>query len=284
MKKISILLASAAVLSLTFTSCGEKKVDKLKTSKDTLSYAYGVSCADQIVENYLKGDSAGENYDQIIKGLKDGMKSKDSSTTYYAMGLSIGSTLRQNAEKGFMNDSTMSFDFEIMRSAFFSALARKDKLLIDKQAANNYLQGLANKGRAKQMMKQFGANKQANDAFMAKNKTQAGVKTTPSGLQYQVLKEGNGAKPTANQKVKINYIGKLINGKEFDNSYKRGQAAVFPVGSVIKGFGEGLQLMSIGSKYRLFIPQELAYGANSQNPIPPFSALIFDVELISIEN
>jgi FKBP-type peptidyl-prolyl cis-trans isomerase FklB len=110
------------------------------------------------------------------------------------------------------------------------------------------------------------------------------VVTTPSGLQYKILKEGTGPKPTAADKVVCNYRGTLINGTEFDSSYKRGQPATFPVGQVIKGWTEALQLMPVGSKWQLFIPPDLAYGERGAgNDIGPDSTLIFEVELLSIE-
>ncbi len=127
-------------------------------------------------------------------------------------------------------------------------------------------------------------NKKEGEAFLAANKTKPGVVTTPSGLQYKILKEGTGPKPTAADKVVCNYKGTLINGTEFDSSYKRGQPATFPVGQVIKGWTEALQLMPVGSKWQLFIPADLAYGERGAgNDIGPDSTLIFEVELLSIE-
>ncbi|MGH9569716.1 MAG: FKBP-type peptidyl-prolyl cis-trans isomerase, partial [Candidatus Angelobacter sp.] len=128
------------------------------------------------------------------------------------------------------------------------------------------------------------ANKKEGEAFLAANKTKEGVITTPSGLQYKVLKQGTGPKPTTTDKVVCNYKGTLINGKEFDSSYKRGEPATFPVNGVIKGWTEALQLMPVGSKYQLFIPADLAYGERGAGAdIGPDATLIFEVELLSIE-
>jgi FKBP-type peptidyl-prolyl cis-trans isomerase len=128
------------------------------------------------------------------------------------------------------------------------------------------------------------ANKKDGDAFLAANKTKEGVVALPSGLQYKILKPGTGPKPTAADTVECNYKGALLNGKEFDSSYKRGQAATFPVGQVIKGWTEALQLMPVGSKWELFIPADLAYGTRAAGPdITPNSTLIFEVELVSIK-
>jgi len=118
--------------------------------------------------------------------------------------------------------------------------------------------------------------------FLAENKTKPGIIETASGLQYEIVKDTTGAKPKPTDQVTVHYTGKLINGTVFDSSVERGQPATFGLDQVIKGWTEGLQLMSPGSKYRFYIPSELAYGAGGQNGIPPNSVLIFDVELIGI--
>jgi len=123
-------------------------------------------------------------------------------------------------------------------------------------------------------------NKAAGEAFLAANKSKPGVESLPDGLQYIVLTKGSGATPTASDTVTVNYRGTLIDGTEFDSSYKRGQPASFPVGGVIRGWTEALQKMTVGSKWKLFIPSDLAYGANGQRGIPPNSTLIFEVELL----
>jgi FKBP-type peptidyl-prolyl cis-trans isomerase FklB len=128
------------------------------------------------------------------------------------------------------------------------------------------------------------ANKKEGDAFLTANKGKEGVVTLPSGLQYKILKEGTGPKPTASDTVVCNYKGTLIDGKEFDSSYKRGEPATFPVGGVIKGWTEALQLMPVGSKWQLFIPADLGYGDRGAGAdIGPGATLIFEVELMSIQ-
>jgi FKBP-type peptidyl-prolyl cis-trans isomerase FklB len=122
-----------------------------------------------------------------------------------------------------------------------------------------------------------------NEAFLAKNKEKPGITVTPSGLQYEVIKMGTGPKPTKDNTVKVHYVGTLIDGTEFDSSIKRNEPAQFPVSGVIPGWTEALQLMPVGSKFRLFIPQNLAYGSNQAGAvIKPFSTLIFEVELLEI--
>jgi FKBP-type peptidyl-prolyl cis-trans isomerase FklB len=122
-----------------------------------------------------------------------------------------------------------------------------------------------------------------NEAFLAKNKEKAGVTVTPSGLQYEVIKMGTGNKPTANSTVKVHYVGTLLDGTEFDSSVKKGEPVEFPVSGVIPGWTEALQLMPVGSKFKLYVPQNLAYGASQAGElIKPFSTLVFEVELLDI--
>ena len=126
--------------------------------------------------------------------------------------------------------------------------------------------------------------KVAGENFLAENGKKEGVITLPSGLQYQVLRDGNGKKPKATDQVECHYEGTLIDGTIFDSSYKRGQTATFPLNGVIAGWTEGLQLMQEGAKYRFFIPYQLGYGANGAGAsIPPYAALVFDVELIAVK-
>jgi FKBP-type peptidyl-prolyl cis-trans isomerase len=129
------------------------------------------------------------------------------------------------------------------------------------------------------------ANRKQGDAFLAENKGKEGVVTLSSGLQYKILSAGTGPKPTTSDSVVCNYRGTLVNGTEFDSSYKRGQPATFPVSGVIKGWTEALQLMPVGSKWQLFVPSELAYGERGTGAdIGPYAVLIFEVELLSIQS
>ena len=126
-------------------------------------------------------------------------------------------------------------------------------------------------------------NKAAGEKFLAENAKKEGVKTTSSGLQYKIIKEGNGAVPTDSSKVKVNYKGTLIDGTQFDSSYDRKEPTTFRANQVIKGWTEALTMMPVGSKWELYIPQDLAYGAREAGQIKPFSTLIFEVELVGIE-
>lgn len=194
----------------------------------------------------------------------------------YAIGMQIGSSIaRQSVE----------VDPDVLARAIKDSIA--GKTVMTEEEARATLTQLQGEMRAKMQEKatQAGAaNKKEGEAFLAANKTKEGVITTPSGLQYKVLKQGTGPKPTTTDKVVCNYKGTLINGKEFDSSYKRGEPATFPVNGVIKGWTEALQLMPVGSKYQLFIPADLAYGERGAGAdIGPDATLIFEVELLSIE-
>lgn len=139
--------------------------------------------------------------------------------------------------------------------------------------------------RAERQQKAAAENLKKGEEFLAKNKTAEGVKTTESGLQYQVIKEGSGPKPKANDQVKVHYVGTTIEGKKFDSSIDRGQPATFPLNGVIAGWTEALQLMPVGSKYKLYIPGNLAYGERGSPPnIGPNEVLVFEVELLEILN
>ena len=164
------------------------------------------------------------------------------------------------------------------------------KPLMADDIARSYIMVFINKREALRAAKKAETDKSLykdyiaqNEAFLVKNKEKAGVMVTPSGLQYEVIKMGKGAKPTAQNTVKVHYVGTLIDGKEFDSSIKRNEPAQFPVSGVIKGWTEALQLMPVGSKFKLYLPQTIAYGATGAGEvIKPYSTLIFEVELLEI--
>jgi FKBP-type peptidyl-prolyl cis-trans isomerase FklB len=197
----------------------------------------------------------------------------------YAIGMNWGTGLHRQG---------IDVDSAALIQGMKDALAGGKTLLTEDEARSALMQ-LQSEMQAKQQAKatQEGeANKKEGDAFLAANKSKEGVVTLPSGLQYKILKEGSGPKPTASDSVVCNYKGTLINGTEFDSSYKRGEPATFLVTGVIKGWTEALQLMPVGSKWQLFIPPDLAYGPRGTpgGPIGPNATLTFEVELISIKD
>ncbi|MCL7713614.1 FKBP-type peptidyl-prolyl cis-trans isomerase [Stenotrophomonas mori] len=172
---------------------------------------------------------------------------------------------------------------DIDLDAVFQAIATvfaKGTPLMDHQQAQSTLQAFSTAKQAAAA----GKNREEGNAFLAQNKGQPGVVTTASGLQYQVLRAGSGERPVASSRVRVNYEGKLLDGTVFDSSYERGQPADFGLDQVIKGWTEGVSLMPVGSKYRFWVPSELAYGANGTGggPIGPDATLTFDVELLGI--
>ena len=186
-----------------------------------------------------------------------------------------------------LQKQSVPVDPAILTRGLKDGLAGGKTLLTDQeaQAAIGEVQADLRKKQQEKMQAAGDANKKEGDAFLTGNKAKEGVVTLPSGLQYKILKEGAGPKPAATDSVVCNYRGTLINGTEFDSSYKRGEPATFPVNGVIKGWTEALQLMPVGSKWQLFVPSDLAYGERGPSPdIGPNSTLIFEVELISIQD
>ena len=194
----------------------------------------------------------------------------------YAIGLNFGKNLHRD---------DIDVDPKIVLQGLQDALAGGKVLLTDDQI-KTVMTDLQNQVRQKREEKRqalIESNKKDGAAFLAANATKEGVVTLPSGLQYKVLVAGTGPKPSATDSVVCNYRGTLLDNTEFDSSYKTGQPATFPVGGVIKGWTEALQLMPVGSKWQLFIPADLAYGERGQGPIGPNATLIFEVELVSIQ-
>ena len=195
----------------------------------------------------------------------------------YALGIGIGRQLAQMGADGLNID-----DFA---QAVKDMIAGKEPQIADQEAqaiVTEFFQQQEAKQRAAAAEK-YKDNKEKGEAWLAEKAMEEGVQTLPSGLMYQVLKEGSGKKPTAADTVECHYEGRLIDGTVFGSSYKRGESATFPLNGVIKGWTEGVQLMTEGSKYRFFIPYQLAYGERGAGQaIPPFAALVFDVELIKV--
>lgn len=192
-----------------------------------------------------------------------------SDSASYAIGVSVANFYTQ---QGVSNLNT-----SLITKAINDVLGKKTVLLSDDQC-NTVMMKLMNRQQEAKSQPTIAAGQK----FLAENKNKSGVITTASGLQYEVLREGNGPKPSLNDTVEVNYAGTLIDGTEFDNSYKRGQSITFPVTGVISGWTEALQLMPAGAKYKLYIPYQLGYGTNDVGSIPAGSTLIFEVELLKV--
>ena len=190
----------------------------------------------------------------------------------YSIGTQIGNTLKQQS---------LDLNPEALVAGIKDGLSNAKPLLTEEEVQTT-LMAFQKEMMAKQA-EQSQKNKKDGEVFLAANKKKEGIKTTASGLQYQVIKEGKGKKPKSSDTVKTHYRGTLTDGKEFDSSYKGGEPVTFPVTGVIPGWTEALQLMPVGSKWKLFIPSELAYGERGQGPIPGNSTLLFEIELLGIE-
>jgi FKBP-type peptidyl-prolyl cis-trans isomerase FklB len=184
----------------------------------------------------------------------------------YAVGMNLANFYKQQNIKN-MNSAMVA-------KAINDAMSGSKSLLTEEQA-NLVLMRVLNPDVFKKI--------EAGEKFLAENKKKSGVKTTASGLQYEVIRQGDGIRPTAADTVEVNYAGTLIDGFEFDNSYKRGQSISFPLNGVIRGWTEGLQLMAAGSKYKFYVPQQLGYGMNDMGSIPGGSVLVFEIELLNVK-
>ena len=274
MKKVSIFMAIAAAASLASCTAQAPKAN-LKTDIDSLSYSIGMAQT-QGLKGYLTGrlDVDTAYMAEFIKGLNEGANKTSKKDIAYMAGLQIGQQISNQMMKGinqelFAGDSTKTISKDNFMAGFIAGTLEKGGVMT-MEAAQEYTRTADNKA--------------AGEKFLAENKAKEGVKTTESGLQYKVITEGKGEIPADTCKVKVNYKGTLIDGTEFDSSYKRNEPATFRANQVIKGWTEALTMMPVGSKWELYIPQELAYGAReSGNQIKPFSTLIFEVELVGIE-
>ena len=237
-----------------------------------MSYAMGYSQTQGLKEFMTGRMNVDTTYmDEFVKGVNDGANAGDDKkkSAYYA-GIQIGQQISNMMIKG--------INHEVFGSDSTKTISMKNFMAQAQQLAQAKMTAI----KAKNMEKQYGTNKVAGDKFLAANKTKAGVKTLPSGVQYKVIKEGNGPMPSDTSMVKVQYEGKTIDGKVFDSSYKRGQPVDLRANQVIKGWTEALVHMPVGSVWEVYIPQNLAYGEREQGQIKPFSALVFKIELISI--
>ena len=339
MKKINLLtLCAFTIGTLLLVSCGGNTATpkaSLKTDIDSISYAYGVSLAEQGLAQFLEqsgiitnptnlqyeyqmkisaADSTEKEnlekelktkietlnkenapkLDQFLKGLQEALNAGDEKSAYI-QGLGIGNQISQQmmpqlTSMIFASDSTKKMNNNQIVSGLFGAL-RNQELAIPKSEASEYVQTRVEQAQEASQRASEEASKVDNkdaivegEAFLAENAKRDGVVVLPSGLQYEVVKQGSGELPTDNDQVRVHYHGALIDGTVFDSSIDRGESIVFGVNQVIPGWTEALKLMPVGSEWKVYIPYDLGYGAQGSGPdIKPFSTLVFDVKLLGIE-
>ncbi|WP_291528171.1 FKBP-type peptidyl-prolyl cis-trans isomerase N-terminal domain-containing protein [Bacteroides sp. UBA939] len=287
MKKVTLIMALAVGAGLVSCTAQSPKAN-LKTDVDSLSYAIGVARTDGLTQYLMQQGVDTTQMAAFIKGFNEGSSKIEKKDVAYMTGLQIGQMVSKNWVEGFNqqifgNDSTQSISRKNLLAGFVAGVTGKSNVMT-KETATAYMTTGMEAIKAKAVAIKYADNKAAGEKFLAENKDKEGVVTTPSGLQYKIITKGTGVIPADTSNVIVNYKGTLIDGVEFDSSYKYNKPTTFRANQVIKGWTEALTMMPVGSKWELYIPQELAYeGKETGGQIKPFSTLIFEVELVGIE-
>ena len=276
-----------AIVAAGFTACGNGAPKaNLKSDVDSMAYAIGMAQT-QGLKEYLVGrlDVDTTYMDEFIKGLNEGVNAGDNKkkNAYYA-GVQIGQQIANGMipninHEVFGNDSTKTIPMKNFMAGFISGTTGKQGLMTMEQA-QTVAQTKMQEVKARELEKTYGENKAEGEKFLAENAKKEGIKTLPSGVQYKVIKEGNGAMPADTSLVKVHYEGRTLDGNVFDSSYKRNEPTTLRCNQVIKGWTDALVNMPEGSVWEVYIPQEQAYAERETRDIKPFSMLIFKIELI----
>lgn len=247
----------------------------LKNQNDSINYAFGYLNGDEVARYVLLLDTTGQKTKDFITNINKGLKSSLKNPQIVNMGEQIGKNIKSQEAQGLIGEPSLATDFVLIKQGFINGLLGFVEQM-DGTQAGEYIQKTMDNIK-------YGTVKEEGEKFLAENALKEGIQVTESGLQYEVLKMGRGKKPAATDRVKVHYHGTLIDGTVFDSSVERGEPTSFGLNQVIAGWTEGLQLMPVGSKFRFYIPQELGYGSRNAGSIPPYSTLIFEVELLGIE-
>ena len=247
----------------------------LNNQNDSINYAFGYLNGDEVARYVLLLDTTGQMTKDFITNINKGLKSTLKNPQIVNMGEQIGKNIKAQEAQGLIGEPSLATDFVLIKQGFINGLLGFVEQM-DGTQAGEYIQKTMDNIK-------YGTVKEDGEKFLAENALREGVSTTESGLQYEVIKMGKGKKPAATDRVKVHYHGTLIDGTVFDSSVERGEPTSFGLNQVIAGWTEGLQLMPVGSKFRFYIPQELGYGSRNAGSIPPYSTLIFEVELLGIE-
>lgn len=283
MKKLAFIVVVLATAGLY--SCGNSPKASFNNEIDSLSYMAGIANTqglDMYYEQQLGLDST--VYAEFVRGIEAGLTKTTKKDEAYMAGLQVGQSVGSRMfemmnERLFANDSVNKLNKTNILAGFVDAV--KHRVRISADSANTYYEAKSKVIKEKINLVKYADNKAAGEKFLADNAKKDSVQTTPSGLQYKILKVGNGPVPSEDATVKVHYRGTTIDGTEFDSSYSRQEPASFRVTGVIPGWTEALKMMPEGSKWMVYIPQELAYGSEGAGAkIDPFSTLIFEVELL----
>ena len=257
-------------------NCPSKvKTVVLANQNDSLNYAFGYLNGSEVSMYVFAMDSTGEMKKEFIAYINKGLKSNITNPQIANMGEQIGKSIKEQEAVGLIGEPSLATDFALIKQGFINGLLGGTEQW-NSDDAGEYIQ-------TTMASIKYGNTKEEGEKFLAENALREGVITTPSGLQYEVLKMGKGKKPIATDNVKVHYHGTLTNGTVFDSSVERNEPITFALTQVIAGWTEALQLMPVGSKFKLYIPQQLGYGGQQAGSIPPYSTLIFEVELLGIE-
>ena len=251
------------------------KAVALNSMNDSVNYAFGYLNGGEVGMYVLAMDSTGEQKKEFITYINKGLKSSVNNPQIVNMGEQIGKSIKEQEAQGLIGEPSLATDFALIKQGFVNGLLGYEEQMTG-EIAGEYIQSTMSTIK-------YGNNKEEGEKFLAENALREGVITTASGLQYEVIKMGKGKKPVATDNVKVHYHGTLTNGTVFDSSVDRNEPITFGLTQVIAGWTEGLQLMPVGSKFKFYIPQQLGYGSQQAGSIPPYSTLIFEVELLGIE-
>lgn len=287
MKKTGLIMVAALAAVMSACTNSTPKAD-LKSDVDSLSYSIGLAQTQGLKEYLVNRAGVDTAYiDEFIKGLNDGANAgEDKKKTAYYAGIQIGQQISQQMMKGinyelFGDDSTQTISLKNFMAGFVAGVNGKDAKMTVTEAQEMATRKME-EVKSAQLEKLYGDNKAAGVTYMDSISKKEGIKTLANGVLYEVITEGKGATPTASDRVKVHYEGKLIDGTVFDSSYERNEPAEFRCNQVIPGWTEALTHMPVGSKWIVYIPQEQAYGSSNTGNIKPFSALTFTIELQDI--
>lgn len=293
MKTVKFMMALAT--AATLASCGSQAPKaNLKSEIDSLSYAIGMARTEGLDQFLMQQGVDSTLMTEFLKGFNEGSAKIGKKDVAYVIGLQVGQMVSKNWVEGFNQqifgkDSTKTINREQLLAGFVAGVAGKGGSM-NKLYAQSYMQQKMEELHEQALKEEYAEKIAEGEKFLEENKKKEGVITTESGLQYKILTKGTGEIPADTSFVMVNYRGTLIDGTEFDSSYKRkdkngkSQPLTFRADRVIKGWTEALTMMPVGSKWELYIPYDLAYGSRASGPhIKPFSTLIFEVELVGID-